>query len=134
MSDDPQATERPGAIWLVRALLGCLGMASAAKQAEALREQVSRTIQRTTNLIADLKALADGLETLLPEGPSRTAAERWHDVARLTALDEAMPERLEAIVEALADVLAGLTSADNGARWLAQQSERLAAGEDAAAA
>ena len=109
-------------------------MGSTAQQAEVLREQVSRTIQRTTNLIADLKALADGLETLLPEAPSRTAAERWHDVARLTALDEAMPERLEAIVEALADVLAGLTSADNGARWLAQQSERLAAGEDAAAA
>ena len=109
-------------------------MASTAQQAEALRQQVSRTIQRTTNLIADLKALADGLETLLPEGPSRTAAERWSEIARLAALDEAMPERLEAIVEALADVLAGLTSADNGAHWLAHQRDRLAAGEDAAAA
>ena len=109
-------------------------MASTAQQAEALREQVSRTIQRSTNLIADLKALADGLEALLPEGPPRTAAERWQDIARLTAVDEAMPERLEAIVEALADVLAGLTSADNGARWLGHQRERLAAGEDAAAA
>ena len=50
------------------------------------------------------------------------------------ALDETTPERLEALVEALADVLAGLTSADNGAHWLAHQRARLAAGEDAAAA
>ena len=109
-------------------------MASTAKQAEALRAQVTRTIQRTTDLIADLKALTDGLETLLPEGPPRTEHERWHEVARLTALDEDTLERLEGLVETLADVLAGLTSADNGAGWLARQRARLAAGEDTAAA
>ena len=109
-------------------------MASTPRQAEALREQVSRAIRRTTDLIADLKLLADGLETLLPDDIERTQTERWREVARLAALDEAMPERLEALVEALADVLAGLTSADNGAHWLAHQRTRLAAGEDAAAA
>jgi hypothetical protein len=109
-------------------------MASTPQHAEALRGQVTRAIERTTDLIADLKSLAAGLETLLPDGPARTEAERWRDIARLAALDESMPERLEALVEALADVLAGLTSADNGAHWLAHQRARLAAGEDAAAA
>ena len=109
-------------------------MASTPKQAEALREQVGRTIKRSTDLIADLKALADGLDTLQPDAADRTQTERWRDAARLAALDEATLERLEALVEALADVLAGLTSADNGAHWLAHQRARLAAGEDAAAA
>ena len=108
-------------------------MASNARQAEALRQQVARTIQRTTDLIADLKALADGLDTLQPDG-SRTETERWREAAQLAALDERTPERLEALVESLADVLAGLTEADNGAHWLAHQRSRLAAGEDAAAA
>jgi hypothetical protein len=109
-------------------------MASTPRHAEALREQVQRTIERTTSLIADLNSLAEALETLLPESSARTETERWPDVARLAALDESMPERLEALVEALADVLAGLTSADDGAHWLAHQRARLAAGEDAAAA
>jgi hypothetical protein len=109
-------------------------MASTPRQAEALREQVSRAIKRTTDLIADLKTLAAGLETLLPDAPARTETERWREVAQLAALDETTPERLESLVEALADVLAGLTSADNGAHWLAHQRARLAAGEDAAAA
>ena len=109
-------------------------MASNIGQAEALRQQVSRTIQRTTYLIADLKTVAEGLHTLLPDGAERTETERWREVARLAALDASMPERLEALVEALADVLAELTEADNGAHWLAHQRARLAAGEDATAA
>ena len=109
-------------------------MASTPRQADALREQVTRTIQRTTDLIRNLKALAGGLETLLPEGAGRTESERWREVARLAGLDETTPERLEALVEALADVLAGLTSADNGGHWLAHQRARLADGEDATAA
>jgi len=109
-------------------------MASTPQHAEALRGQVARTIKCTTDLIADLKSLAEGLETLLPDGAARTETERWQEVARLAALDADTPERLEALVEALADVLAGLTSADNGAHWLAHQRARLAAGEDAAAA
>ena len=55
-------------------------------------------------------------------------------VRQVQVPDESTPERLEALVEALADVLAGLTSADSGAHWLAHQRARLAAGEDAAAA
>ena len=109
-------------------------MASTPKQAEALREQVTRTIQRSTHLIADLKALTDALDTLLPDGGERTQAERWREVTRLAAVDPDTLERLEALVEALADVLAGLTSADNGQHWLRHQRARLAAGEDAAAA
>jgi hypothetical protein len=109
-------------------------MASNTCQPEALRQQISRTIKRATDLIADLKTLADGLDTLLPDGDNRTETERWRETARLAALDERAPERLEAIVEALADVLAGLTEADSGAHWLAHQRARLAAGEDAAAA
>src|SRR5436309_6798011 len=109
-------------------------MASTSQHAEALREQVTRTIKRTTDLIADLKSLAAGLETLIPDGGTGTESERWREIARLAAFDETTPERLEALVEALADVLAGLTSADNGAHWLAHQRARLAAGEDAAAA
>src|SRR5256885_6441189 len=93
-------------------------MASTPRQADALREQVSRTIRRTTDLIADLKSLADGLATLLPGDTERTESERWREMARLAALDETTPERLEALVEALAGVLAGVTSADNGAHWL----------------
>jgi len=108
-------------------------MASTPQQAEALREQVTRTIQRTTELIEELETLADGLETLLPDA-DRSARERWHEIARLAALDETMLERLQALVEALADVLAGLTSADNGAHWLRHQRARLEAGEDPAAA
>jgi hypothetical protein len=109
-------------------------MASTPKQTEVLREQVGRAIKRSTDLIADLKTLADGLDTLLPESSSHTQSERWHGAARLAALDETTLERLEALVEALADVLAGLTEADNGAHWLAQRRARLAAGEDSAAA
>ena len=110
-------------------------MASKPTQAEALRQQVTRAIRRTTDLIADLKAVADGLETLLPDGPERTQTEGWLEAARVAGLDEHVLERLEALVEALADVLAGLTSDDNGARWLDQQLGRLATGdEDATAA
>jgi hypothetical protein len=109
-------------------------MASTPRQAEALRAQVTRTIERTTDLMADLKVLADALDTLVPDDAERTETERWREVARVAALDPDIPERLEALVEALADVLAGLTSADNGAHWLRHQLARLAAGDDAAAA
>jgi hypothetical protein len=109
-------------------------MGSGATHAEALREHVARTITRSTDLIADLNALADGLDTLRPDAADRTQTERWREAARLAGLDESTPERLEALVEALADVLAGLTAADNGSHWLAQQGRRLASGEDVTAA
>ena len=53
---------------------------------------------------------------------------------KLAGLDTAVPEELAALVETLADVLAGLTSADGGDGWLAHQRARLQAGEDATAA
>jgi hypothetical protein len=109
-------------------------MASTPQQAEALRELATGAIQRTTQLIADLQALADGLATLLPEEGERTERERWRDAARLGGIDATTLERLEAGVEARADVVAGLTSADNGARWRTQRLTRLAAGEEDAAA
>jgi hypothetical protein len=101
---------------------------------ELLRAQVTRAIEHSTDLIADLKTLAVAFQALQPALAEATERERWAEVARLTGLDESTPERLETLVETLADVLAGLTSADAGAAWLQQQRARLAAGEDATAA
>lgn len=101
---------------------------------EELRDQVGRVIQRTTDLIADLQTLARAFESVAPELREATASERWREVARITALDLALPEILANVVEALADVLAGLTSADAGSHWLAHQRARLDAGEDTSAA
>ena len=109
-------------------------MASTAPRAEGLRDQTARSIRRATDLIGDLKALAAGLGTLLPRDADRTETERWRDVARLTGRAETMPERLEGLVETLADVRAGLTSADDGAHWLEHRRARLEAGEDDSAA
>ena len=109
-------------------------MATSVTQTEELREQVTRAIQRTTDLIADLKALADALASLVPETADATEVERWEEVARLAGLDESTLERLEAVVETLADVLAGLSSTDGGAGWLQHRRARLESGEDAAAA
>ena len=109
-------------------------MASTPQQAEALREQATAAIQRTTQLIAELQALTDGLVTLLADDVERTEAERWRDAARLAGIDDMALERLEALVEALADVVAGLTSDDNGAHWRAHRLAQLAAGEEDPAA
>jgi hypothetical protein len=121
---------------VVRGLLGTPRMATqtSAAATEELRDQVSRVIQRTTDLIADLQTLARAFETVAPELREATASERWREVARISALDLALPEMLSNVVEALADVLAGLTSADAGGHWLAHQRARLDAGEDAATA
>jgi hypothetical protein len=109
-------------------------MTTRVEHAEILREHVTRAIQRSTDLIADLKAFTDALAPRLPEAADGTEPERWLAVAHLTGLDDTMLERLEALVEALADVLAGLSSADGGAAWLQHRRSRLAAGEDDAAA
>lgn len=101
---------------------------------DLLRAQVTRAIEHSTDLIADLKALAVAFEALQPQLAQATERERWREVARLTGLEETTPERLEALVEALADVLAGLTSADGGTAWLRRGHARLAAGEDVTAA
>jgi hypothetical protein len=104
-----------------------------AARLELLRRHATQAIQHGTDLIADLQALAAAFEVVAPELADATERERWTEVARLTGLDAAGPEDLALLVETLADVLAGLTSADGGAAWLGHQRARLAAGEDLAA-
>jgi hypothetical protein len=101
---------------------------------EVLRRHVMQAIQHGTDLIGDLKSLAGAFEGLVPELEKATESERWAEVARLAGIDARLPDDLAALVETLADVVAGLTSADAGHGWLEHQRARLAAGEDAAAA
>jgi hypothetical protein len=101
---------------------------------EELRRHVTRAIQHSTDLIADLQALPRAFEGLVPELREATESERWAELTRITALDAALPDVLTAVVETLADVLAGLTSTDGGQGWLEHQRARLDAGEDATAA
>ena len=105
-----------------------------ALRTEELRSHVTRAIQHSTDLIADLQALARPFERLMPELREATESERWAEIARITALDAALPDTLAAVVETLADVLAGLASSDGGQGWLEHQRARLDAGEDATAA
>jgi hypothetical protein len=106
----------------------------AMSQTEILRRQVTRTIEHGTALIADLKTLARGFDALVPELADATQRERWEEMARLVGVDAAIPDDVAALIEALADVLAGLTSADAGRGWVEHQRARLAAGEEATAA
>jgi hypothetical protein len=101
---------------------------------EGLRSHVTRAIQHSTDLIADLQALTRAFEGLMPELSEATESERWVEITRLTALDATLPDRLVAVVETLADVLAGLTLSDGGQGWLDHQRARLDAGEDTTAA
>ena len=96
---------------------------------DGLRSQVTATIQRGTDLLADLQALDAGLEVLLPSLSKLPASEREHLVARLCGYDPALPDRLRALIEGLADVVAGLTTTDGAAAWRRHQLERLGAGE-----
>lgn len=98
---------------------------------ESMRRRITTTIQDATDLLADLGAVADGLELLLPSLGDLTEAERAEHVAKLCGFDEALPDRLRELVESLADVLASLTTADGGEKWLQQQLARLDTGEDA---
>lgn len=100
---------------------------------EGLRRHVERTIQHATKLLASLTSLDDALQVLLPSLATMTGAERETYVARLCGYDEALPERLRVLVESLADVIAGLTTADDGRAWLDLHLARLEAGEEDAA-
>lgn len=62
-------------------------------------------------------------------GRIASAIERAASAARLCGYDAALPERLRALVESLADVLAGLTSTDAGRAWLAHRQAQLMAGD-----
>jgi hypothetical protein len=96
---------------------------------DQLRTQVTATIKRGTDLLSDLKGLDAGLALLLPSLSKLPASERDQLVARLCGYDPALPDRLRALIEGLADVVAGLTSTDGAAAWRRHQLERLGAGE-----
>src|SRR5262249_42951443 len=119
---------------LVRRLLASHAMAASTSRTEELRRHVTSAIQHSTDLIADLQALAGALGGLGPELRAAPASERWAEVSRIAALAAALPDTLAAVVETLADVLAGLTSSDGGQGWLEHQRARLDAGEDVTAA
>ena len=95
---------------------------------------VTIAIKDATGLIARLKALDGALTTLVPSLAVMTTAERNAYVARLCEYDETLPARLRALVEGLADLLAGLTTTDGGKAWLQQHTARLEGGEPAEAA
>jgi hypothetical protein len=101
---------------------------------DRLRIHVTSTIQRGTDLLADLKTLDAGLALLMPSLSELPASERAQQVARLCGYDAALPERLRELVEGLADVVAGLTTTDGAAAWRRHQLERLGAGEGEEAA
>ena len=101
---------------------------------DRLRTQVTATIQRGTDLLADLKTLDAGLALLLPSLSDLPASEREQLVARLCGYDAALPERLRELIEGLADVVAGLTATDGAAAWRRHQLDRLGAGEGEEAA
>ena len=101
---------------------------------DRLRIHVTSTIQRGTDLLADLKTLDAGLALLMPSLSELPASERAQLVARLCSYDAALPERLRELVEGLADVVAGLTTTDGAAAWRRHQLERLGAGEGEEAA
>jgi hypothetical protein len=101
---------------------------------DRLRTQVAATIQRGTDLLADLQAVDAGLERLLPSLAKLPASEREQHVARLCGYDPDLPERLRALIEGLADVVAGLTTTDGAAAWRRHQLERLGSGETEEAA
>jgi hypothetical protein len=117
-------------------LLGELDMATLtpAARLELLRRHATDAARHGTALIADLQALAATFAILVPELEDATESERWAEVARIAGLDPACADNIAALVETLADVLAGLTTTDGGAAWVAHQRARLAAGEDATAA
>ncbi|MBM4440635.1 MAG: hypothetical protein FJ027_09445 [Candidatus Rokubacteria bacterium] len=100
---------------------------------ERLRSHVDETIRHATDVLADLTSLDEALHGLLPRLASMTDRERERYVARLCGYDDALPERLRELVEALADVVAGLTTADRGGAWLTHHLARLEAGEEDAA-
>jgi hypothetical protein len=101
---------------------------------DTLRTHVTATIQRATDLLADLTAIDAGLARLLPSLSKLPASERDQMVARLCGYDPELPARLRVLIEGLADVVAGLTTTDGAAAWRRHRLERLGAGESEEAA
>jgi hypothetical protein len=92
---------------------------------DRVRAHVTTTILHATKLLADLTEVDEALQTLTPALDRMTNDERESYVARLCGYDEQLPERLRNLVEGLADLLAGLTTADGGRAWLEQHTARL---------
>ena len=97
---------------------------------ERLRAQLTATIHRGTALIADLKSVDEWLQLVMPSLADLPNDERERYVARLCGYDQELPDRIRQLVESLADVLGGLTTADGGQAWLRHQLSKLETGED----
>ncbi|HEY3098281.1 MAG TPA: hypothetical protein VGL14_05185 [Methylomirabilota bacterium] len=100
----------------------------------ALREHVTATIQRGTDLLGDLTSLDEWLQVLMPTLARLSESERTAFVARLCGYDASLSDRLRQLIEGLADLLAGLTASDGGEAWVRQHVARLEAGEETEAA
>jgi hypothetical protein len=109
-------------------------MAIPEDQLEPLRTRISTTIQRATDLFADLTSLDEWLQGLMPTLARMTESERQRFVARLCGYDPALPDHVQQLLQGLADLLGGLTSADGGQAWLRHHLTRLEAGDDDEAA
>lgn len=121
---------------MVRPLLGSslhMGKLPKPGDLEKLRSHVATTADLATALLVGLKELDEEFVALLPSLVELTNGDREAYVARLCGFDTALGQHLRDLVEALADVLAGLTSADAGQRWLRHRVGGLEAGEDTAA-
>ena len=99
-----------------------------------LREHVTATIHRGTELLADLQSLDDGLQGLMPTLARLPESEREALVARMCGYDPALADRLRQLVEGLADLVAGLTATDGAQAWVRQHVARLEEGEETDAA
>jgi len=99
------------------------------EQLETLRSHVTGTVRHATELLADLTSIDEAFQVLMPSLAVLANDERESLVARLCGYDAGLPERLRELVESLADVLAGLTTADGGGAWLHTHVARLESGE-----
>jgi len=99
-----------------------------------LRDQVTATIRRGTDLLSDLKSLDDWLQELTPTLARLSASERETFVARLCGYDASLPEQLRQLIEGLADLVGGLTTTDGAQAWVRQHVARLESGEETEAA
>lgn len=95
-----------------------------------LREQVTATIQHSTQLLSDLKSLDDWLQGLMPGLARLPESERDAFVARMCGYDTSLSDQLRQLVEGLADLVAGLTATDGGQVWVRQHIARLEEGEE----
>ena len=109
-------------------------MKSTPERLDAFRTQLSDTIEHSTELLADLKALNDAFPSLLPVVADLSESQRATEIAVLCGFNPALPAELHQLIVSLADLLAGLTAADSGEAWLRRQMDTLQTpGESAAA-